>query len=175
MSDELLLAQIAEDFIVKIRSGKEADPEEYALQYPQLAQRIREFFPTLMMLEGSARVRKPIDTPAPQAGLAPGSTFGSYRIQRELGRGGMGVVYEAVQVKAQKRVALKVLLLQPAVDARQLERFYREARITSLQVEEEWLKLTKVIYPEIRGKLVPADIFDEVQRLIAEYRAGKKR
>jgi TRAP-type C4-dicarboxylate transport system substrate-binding protein len=39
------------------------------------------------------------------------------------------------------------------------------------QAEAEWQRLTKVIYPEIRGKVVPADIFDEVQRLAAEYRA----
>jgi len=39
------------------------------------------------------------------------------------------------------------------------------------QAEEEWQRLTKVIYPEIRGKVVPADIFDEVQRLVSEYRA----
>ncbi len=39
------------------------------------------------------------------------------------------------------------------------------------QVEEAWMRLTKIIYPEIRGKVVPADIFDEVQRLVAEYRA----
>jgi TRAP-type C4-dicarboxylate transport system substrate-binding protein len=39
------------------------------------------------------------------------------------------------------------------------------------QAAEEWQRLTKVIYPEIRGKVVPADIFDEVQRLVAEYRA----
>jgi len=38
------------------------------------------------------------------------------------------------------------------------------------QAEAEWQRLTKVIYPEIRGKVVPADIFDEVQRLVAEYR-----
>ena len=39
------------------------------------------------------------------------------------------------------------------------------------QAEEEWQKLTKVIYPELRGKVVPADIFDEVLRLVAEFRA----
>jgi TRAP-type C4-dicarboxylate transport system substrate-binding protein len=39
------------------------------------------------------------------------------------------------------------------------------------QVEAEWMRLTKVIYPELRGKTVPDDIFDEVQRLVAEYRA----
>jgi TRAP-type transport system periplasmic protein len=44
------------------------------------------------------------------------------------------------------------------------------------QVEEEWLKLTEVLYPKLRGKEVPADIFDEVQRLVAEYRTkGTKK
>jgi hypothetical protein len=44
------------------------------------------------------------------------------------------------------------------------------------QIEEEWLKLTRIIYPELRGKSVPQDIFDEVQRLVAEFRArGTKK
>jgi TRAP-type transport system periplasmic protein len=44
------------------------------------------------------------------------------------------------------------------------------------QVEEEWRKLTKVLYPELRGKTVPTDIFDEVQRLVEEYRSkGTKK
>lgn len=41
----------------------------------------------------------------------------------------------------------------------------------SPEVEKEWLQLTKTIYPQIRGKKVPEDIFDEVQRLVNEYRA----
>jgi TRAP-type transport system periplasmic protein len=41
----------------------------------------------------------------------------------------------------------------------------------SPQVEKEWLRLTEILYPKIRGAKVPADIFDEVQRLVAEYRA----
>jgi TRAP-type transport system periplasmic protein len=42
------------------------------------------------------------------------------------------------------------------------------------QIEEEWQKLTKVLYPQIRGKMVPADIFDEVQKFSNEYRANQK-
>jgi TRAP-type C4-dicarboxylate transport system substrate-binding protein len=41
----------------------------------------------------------------------------------------------------------------------------------SPQVEKEWLQLTSTIYPQLRGKTVPADIFDDVQRFVAEYRA----
>jgi TRAP-type transport system periplasmic protein len=47
---------------------------------------------------------------------------------------------------------------------------------TTPQIEEEWQQLTKTIYPQIRGKKVPADIFDDVQRLVAEFRAkGSKK
>jgi TRAP-type transport system periplasmic protein len=42
------------------------------------------------------------------------------------------------------------------------------------QIEQEWLNFTRSIYPELRGKVVPADIFDEVQRLVAEFRAKEK-
>jgi len=131
MSEDSLLARLAEDFIGQVRSGKAADPEEYAVRYPQLARRIRELFPTLVLLEGAARARAAAAPAARQTGLTPGMIFGPYRIEREIGRGGMGIVYEAVQVLVEKRVALKVLPLQAPADARQLERFFREARITA--------------------------------------------
>jgi TRAP-type transport system periplasmic protein len=47
-----------------------------------------------------------------------------------------------------------------------------KVNVATPQVEEEWYKLTSVVYPKIRGKMVPADIFDEVQRLVGEYRAS---
>jgi serine/threonine protein kinase len=57
--------------------------------------------------------------------------IGDYRILREIGRGGMAIVYEAEQQSLGRRVALKVLLRQMARDARSLERFQREARATA--------------------------------------------
>lgn len=55
--------------------------------------------------------------------------LGDYRIVREIGRGGMGVVYEAVQESMQRKVALKVLPLAALLDAQQITRFRNEAQM----------------------------------------------
>ena len=53
--------------------------------------------------------------------------MGDYRIIRELGRGGMGVVYEAEQISVGRRVALKILPFAALLNETQLERFNTEA------------------------------------------------
>src|SRR5437016_11637106 len=60
--------------------------------------------------------------------VQPEGPLGDYRILREVGRGGMGVVYEAVQISLGRRVALKVLPFAAALDAKQLQRFKNEAQ-----------------------------------------------
>jgi serine/threonine-protein kinase len=65
---------------------------------------------------------------APQAKAPPLEQLGDYRILREIGRGGMGVVYEAEQVSLGRNVALKLLPPQILRDAKQRHRFEREAR-----------------------------------------------
>ncbi len=61
-------------------------------------------------------------------GIVPGSRFGEYRIVRELGRGGMGIVYLAEQEHLGRRVALKLLAARHAASEKALERFEREVR-----------------------------------------------
>jgi serine/threonine protein kinase len=63
---------------------------------------------------------------APDAGSAVGTTIGPYRIVREIGRGGMGVVYEAEQQRPRRPVALKVILGGRHVDAEAVRMFRRE-------------------------------------------------
>ena len=54
--------------------------------------------------------------------------LGDFRLLGEIGRGGMGVVYEAEQVSLGRRVALKVLPLAATLDSRRLQRFHNKAR-----------------------------------------------
>ncbi len=64
---------------------------------------------------------------APAAAAAELGQLGDFRLLREVGRGGMGVVYEAEQISLRRRVALKVLPFAAAIDPRQLQRFQNEA------------------------------------------------
>ncbi|MEJ2111119.1 MAG: serine/threonine-protein kinase [Acidobacteriota bacterium] len=127
--EEAQLAQLMEEFVSRIRRVESPDPEDYASRYPQLAERIRELFPTLTMLENAAGRKN--TSQVRQEGLSAGMVIGAYYIRKEIGRGGMGIVYEAVRITDQKRVALKVLPLHSHLETKSLERFFREARITA--------------------------------------------
>src|SRR5262249_56247720 len=94
---------------------------EYAAAHPDLAEQIRDLFPALLMLEDVRPEARP-------AADGPPERLGEYRIVREIGRGGMGVVYEAVQESLGRRVALKVLPPGALGHARHIQRFQREAR-----------------------------------------------
>jgi serine/threonine protein kinase/Tfp pilus assembly protein PilF len=72
--------------------------------------------------ESSAR------TPGSGSQDGPPGTIGDFRIIREIGRGGMGIVYEAEQISLERRVALKVLPFAAVLDPKQIQRFQLEAQ-----------------------------------------------
>src|SRR5918997_380414 len=64
--------------------------------------------------------------------LAPGDVFGGFRIEGVAGRGGMGVVYRAVELELGRPVALKLIAADRAADPAFRERFQRESRLAAL-------------------------------------------
>jgi hypothetical protein len=124
---------LAEEFLDRKRRGETPTLREYVDRHPDLAGDIRELFPALLMMEDlgedsggtTGSVADDGDGAAPVARL---QKLGDYRILREVGRGGMGVVYEAEQESLGRRVALKVLSAAALVDTNQVRRFEREAR-----------------------------------------------
>lgn len=129
-SDLDILDQLTEEFAERYRRGERPSVEEYARNYPKLADQIREMMPALVMLEQVNRDIEVEFDPAAKKNI-PGLTLdqiGDFRIIREIGRGGMGVVYEAEQVSLGRRVALKVLPKPLLSENKFCQRFEREAR-----------------------------------------------
>ena len=119
--------ELAEEFAERWRRGERPGLEEYIARLPAMADEIREMFPALIEVE---RVEADAhDDALPQQPAGPSRRqIGDYRILREVGRGGMGVVYEAEQISLGRRVALKILPGQKSGDRVVQERFRREAR-----------------------------------------------
>jgi serine/threonine protein kinase/WD40 repeat protein len=125
------IEELADDFVDRYRRGERPALTEYTTKHPELAERIRALFPTLVAIEevgplgdgeGVSSARKvPLGSKIPEQ-------LGEYRVVREVARGGMGVVYEAVQESLGRHVALKVLPFHAALSPTYLERFRREAQ-----------------------------------------------
>ncbi len=119
---------LADEYMSRQRRGECPTIEEYALRYPDLAEEIRELFPTIAALEKlKVRQQRSPDGRVSLAGCQL-ERLGDFRVIREIGRGGMGVVYEAEQESLGRRVAVKVLPKQALLDPKHLQRFQREAR-----------------------------------------------
>jgi tetratricopeptide (TPR) repeat protein len=128
--EDLAYGQLAEEVNACLEAGREPDVEELKKRYPHLAGQVHDLVGALAVLRQlSAEGLIPASAGRP---LAPETSLlgclGDYRILREVGRGGMGVVYEAEQISLARRVALKVLPFASTLDARQLQRFKNEAQ-----------------------------------------------
>src|SRR3989442_58958 len=122
-----LINQLADEFAARYRGGERPSLQEYLDRHPPLAAEIRELFPAMVEIEEVKEDRQDAGDSADKT-AAPLQQLGDFHILREIGRGGMGIVYEAEQVSLGRHVALKVLPRKMLLEARAKRRFEREAK-----------------------------------------------
>jgi serine/threonine protein kinase len=147
--DDPRLAEAVQEYLAQLQAGQKPDREELLRRYPDLAVPLAQCLDGLDLAHHAAA--KETDKEAdvdetramdvslaaaadrPPSDLAPSqlplsSPLGDFQIVREIGRGGMGIVYEAVQLSLGRRVALKVLPFAATFDPKHLQRFHNEAQ-----------------------------------------------
>jgi serine/threonine protein kinase/Tfp pilus assembly protein PilF len=132
LEDEAVIRAV-QAYRAALQAGQRPDRQEILRRFPDVAPALADCLEGLELLEQAAPVAGesglgPLPPPPPKRGTRPAPLLGDFRLVREVGRGGMGVVYEAEQVSLGRRVALKVLPFAAALDSRQLQRFKHEAQ-----------------------------------------------
>jgi serine/threonine protein kinase/tetratricopeptide (TPR) repeat protein len=134
VSGDARLAKLVDRYLAQLQAGEAVSPSKFAAEHPEYAKQLERLLPALELMDDLRRSSlhpgsdRPLRLGAPDhAGITPG-LLGDYEILREVGRGGMGLVYEARQLSLNRRVALKVLPFAAAMDPRHLQRFQVEAQ-----------------------------------------------
>jgi eukaryotic-like serine/threonine-protein kinase len=125
------LVELIDELADRYQAGEPVDWDAIARDHPGRVDRIRVLWPAIAAMaelgsvtgRHSSRVAVPRGEPSTMIG-----ELGDFRIIREIGRGGMGVVYEAIQVSLGRQVALKVLPFAPVLSEKPLQRFKNEAQ-----------------------------------------------
>jgi tetratricopeptide (TPR) repeat protein len=131
-TDDPRVLEAVREYLALIEAGTAPDRSAFVARHPEVAAVLSECLEGLAFVQAVAP-----ELSHPAAGGAAGAAedavqpvqlLGDFCLIREVGRGGMGIVYEAEQVSLGRRVALKLLPFAATMDPRQLQRFHNEAR-----------------------------------------------
>jgi serine/threonine protein kinase/WD40 repeat protein len=123
------LEQIIEAAVSELEDGDAFDVESLAATHPEFADQLRDLLPMVAALvELGGAVGDPAELIAGHDLGKSERRLGDFRILHELGRGGMGAVFEAEQLSMGRRVALKVLPFAALANNQALQRFRNEVR-----------------------------------------------
>ena len=125
---EQRLGTVLADCLEAMDNGVAPDRADLLARHPEFEAELAQFLDDQERVERCARPLRAAALSGAGMTLADQSRLGDFRIVREVGRGGMGVVYEAEQISLGRRVALKVLPFAATLDPRAHQRFQNEAR-----------------------------------------------
>jgi len=120
--------ELFESWLRRQAEGDQASLQEKLERHPWLAEELKSLAPSA----AAAALELAGTGPGSESGGRPatGKRLGDFCLVREIGRGGMGLVFEAEQISLHRRVALKILPAQLTLNQRALKRFQQEAEIT---------------------------------------------
>lgn len=128
--------EVADDYLRDLKAGRAWDHQRYTSRYPELANEITECIEGIDLLYTSIPGKTTCDDEVHGSSNVPSfeptNPVGDFQIVRQIARGGMGIVYEAVQMSLGRRVALKVLPFAATIDPRHLQRFKIETQAAAL-------------------------------------------
>jgi len=120
------LAEVLDAYLAQLERGETVDTAALLAAHPEIADELRLHLEDVQLLQGAASRMRLMESAA-EAPAGP-RQVGEYRILREIGRGGMGIVYEAHQKSLNRQVALKMLPFGAVLDPRKIARFRNEAQ-----------------------------------------------
>jgi tetratricopeptide (TPR) repeat protein/tRNA A-37 threonylcarbamoyl transferase component Bud32 len=147
------------------RRGEVHDPSSFAAQFPDLGLELVQAIEALLAIDRAVGGGPTSETPTP-------GRVGAFRVVREIGRGGMGVVLEAVEEPLGRRVALKVLPHELVSSPSARARFRREAELVArldhpgiatiygagVQDEHPWIAMRYVEGETLAGAIARARV-----------------
>jgi serine/threonine protein kinase len=130
--DDPRVIEALDQYVAALEAGEKPSRKAFLARHAEIAEALAE------CLDGMEALHVATSSTS-QAGSVPGRgaasaerllgmPLGDFRLVREIGRGGMGTVYEAEQLSLGRRVALKVLPFAAALDDKHLQRFKNEAQ-----------------------------------------------
>lgn len=124
------IEELVEQFLEHCRNGNVPDVESFAAQYSEHQAQLLELLPVLLSMEALGKTKAVSETR--RTATFPEMLGTEFRLLQEIGRGGMGVVFEALQLSLNRKVAVKLLSTPFTADERQRERFEQEAHVIAM-------------------------------------------
>lgn len=140
LPDDPRLMQAVQEYLAELEAGRRPRRHEFLRRFPDLERPLAQCLDGLELVHKAAAqgqedekaandpARTPAEISPTHVDSVPANPLGDFQIIREIGRGGMGIIYEAVQLSLGRRVALKVLPFAATLNPKHLQRFENEAR-----------------------------------------------